>query len=396
MKKGVIFAFILGAILISNSYAIGLKADKFNHNVNFEPNFRGTYYYGVVTTLDVPVDLIFYVKDKDDDGTITNLSKYFVLSDTLMKNVLPKNEPYFSVSLNLPSKIEEPGTHIVRVGVREKLPGDASIGIATAMESLFFIHVPYEGQYLRYSLDAEDINTKENMPVTISLTNFGTEDMKKVYVDIKLLDGNNITVSAIKSETFSLKIWETKKIELQMSTSALPPGTYVAEGTAYYDDKNKIATDSVKIGQLNFKIINQTETIYADKINEINLDVESEWADSVKGVYADITIANRESVRTLTESFSGFEIKKLKSFFDAKGLQPGTYDMNMNLKFEGKTTSKNAKINVIKENLLRMPNIEFTLTNMLLMAIVIIILIINITLFIILIKKKKESDEKRE
>ena len=110
MKKGVFVIILFFLIIVVNSEArgIGMRSGNLIVSLDYVPNFQQTYYYSVVLYNDEPMDIGMYVDNDNNDGTSTDLSKYFIIEPIIFKGVLPKQEPFFSVTVRLPSEIKEP------------------------------------------------------------------------------------------------------------------------------------------------------------------------------------------------------------------------------------------------------------------------------------------------
>ena len=396
MKKELLVISLVFLLFAVNceSRGIGVRSGSMIVSINFVPNFEQTYYYSVVPFSDEPMDITMYIENDGDDGTTTSLSQYFIVDPPLFKNVLPKTEPFFKVTVRLPKEIKEPGNHKIHVGVAEAMPETGGISVRAAVEAIFYINVPFDGQYLRYSFNAKNVNQGNPIPIEIAYTNRGTEPINNIYSSIDLLDSSKKIIANVKIDSFVLGSQEEKKQKAEISTMKLSPGEYNVNLTVYHDGKQDYSSQDVKIGELTFKILNQTSTLFSGKMDEIWIDAESQWAEPVKGVYAEIKIGENPAIRTLSEDFNGFQKMRLKGFFDATNMNPGDYDMAIKLYFEDKIVSKTTTISLIKENKFEMPSLSPT--NMIFLIVIIMIIIINITLFFILMKKKDEKEKERE
>ena len=395
MKKSIIiFVFLILVLSISSeARGIGMRSSSLIVSIDFVPNFEKTYYYSVIPYNEGPMDIGMYVENDNGDGTNSDISKYFIVEPSVFKGVLPNKEPFFSITARLPSEIKEPGTHKLHVGAAEVLPETGGVGVRAAVEAIFYIHVPYDGQYLKYSMETESVNQGTPIPVTLTLANLGKEQIKELYADIILLDSQKNNIDKIRTETIPLESQKNKILSFEIRSIGLLPGEYTVNATVYYDGRNVSKSQKVKVGELKLTILNQTHEITAGKINEINIDIESEWAEDVKNVYAQIQIGNQPAAKTLSENLFGFQRIKLKGFFDATGMEPGVYDMTSKVYYEGKMTSKTSDITVIKGAADSFAKGNISFMNILLIVITLIVVIINIVLFEILLEKKSKNDK---
>lgn len=400
MKKSIFLILVLCTFLIFlplnvEASSMGLRSNDLRVTMNFEPNFEKTYYYSVLSFGDEIRDIETYAKDDNTDGTISNISQYFIFDKQILKNVGPKNEPYFAVTVKLPNKINEPGTHIVHVGAVEHIENNGGFGVRTGIEALFYIYVAFDGQYLRYSFSAESVNQGKPIPIHLGFTNLGNQPINALNANVNLIDFNKQTAASIKTETIELGKQESKTIEKEISTITLLPGQYLANATINYDGNVESSSFPVKIGELNVKIINQTYEMLTGLMNKFFVEVESQWANKIKGVYAEIKIGNSEIIKTVSEDIEGFQAKKLETFFDATNIAPGDYDATITLHFEDRTITKKVKIKIVRENVLELVKANMTLANILFLIILAIIIIINLILFFIVLRKKDEHEKQR-
>jgi hypothetical protein len=394
MRKALLIAAII-LFLLPNVFAIGLRSNSLHVNIDFKLGFEDTYYYSPVYRGSDPIDLEVYVENDKEDGTVTDMKPYFKLSDNIIKNIYAGYEPYFSVTVRFPTKIEEPGTHKVHVGVRELLPESGGIGVRTAIEALFFIEVPFEGKYLRYILSAESVNQGTPLRPSLYLENRGTEAIQMLFADIQLVDNDNITLNKKRTSVISLGSQEKKTLKVEIPTTNVQPGEYTIRADIYQDDNNSSTETKVKIGELDFEIINQTTYMVTGKLNEMFIETENKWANPVENVFAEISIGNYAAIKTTSENFNGFETKKLRAYFDASGIIPGVYPMTSTVHFEGKTKSKTTQIEIVRESFLKNAFANVSLAGTLMLIILLIVIIINISLFFILAKKKNDHENNR-
>jgi hypothetical protein len=139
---------------------------------------------------------------------------------------------------------------------------------------------------------------------------------------------------------------------------------------------------------LNIKIINYTRTFFKDKINKFNIEIKSLWNSKIDDIFAEVEVLSNakevSSFRTVSVSLEPWEKKTISTFWDMQGLDEGTYDVEINLFYQGQTTELKDAIEIVtkKEELAGF----LTVTNLLIAA-VLLLIIINI---IILVRKSKK------
>ncbi|MBN2421058.1 hypothetical protein JXB27_02150 [Candidatus Woesearchaeota archaeon] len=384
---------ILGVFLISffTTYAIGLSSTSLNNEVFFEPNIEATYYYSILLYNVEPLDVQVYVVDDSSDGTHQNVSRYFTAEPEFFKNVDKSIRPSFKVVMNLPRELNEPGTHRVKIGVVEMPKETGGLNVRTAIESLISIQVPYTGKFLRYSFDIKSVNRGEQIPVALSVHNLGIEKIDELYAEIRAFDYNKNEVLFAKTEKISLESHQDNVLKLNMSSTGLMPGNYVAEAKIFYDGKEATTAQNFKIGKLEINVLNQTTIFVPGKVNKFFIEIESEWAEKIRGVFAEVTIANEETAKTISKDILGFERTNLEGFYNVPELRPGKYKMLVVLHYAGEKKIKEVDITI--ENESRLPKLNVSPLQAAFLVVILIILIINLILFTILMRKKNEHEK---
>ncbi|HME86922.1 MAG TPA: hypothetical protein VKE88_00755 [Candidatus Nanoarchaeia archaeon] len=395
MKKRLIFLFFILFLCITQVQAIGLRGSTLKEEIIFKPNVENTFYFSIVPFYQHPIDVRIFVEDDKKDGTETELAQYFELSRTYIQNLKLNQEPFFTVHMKLPEMITEPGTHTVRVGIQEVMPNSGGISVTTGVYALFFIQVPFNGKYLKYSVVADGVNAGDPIHAKVHLENLGNEKITSVQAKLELMTLQNTSLHSVQTEVVSLGSREYKAVETDIATHDVMPGTYKLRTTVTYDGIQEYSEQEIKIGELQFIVINETKEIVRGKLNELEIVAESQWADRIDNVYADVEIEGQKPIKTYSNTFEGFERKSLKGFFDASEIKTGLYDTVIRLHYQGKTTDKEVKILVREQPLFELAKGSLSSANVLFFLIIAILLTINILLFIIVIKKKEEHENQK-
>jgi hypothetical protein len=373
---------ILSSIfLIKEANAVGLYFPNDNE-MDFSPGAEKIFnFMATQSKRDVKIEVSGY------------LSEYAELSKTFIK--AGSNERAFQVRIKLPDEIENPGHHKIWVSAEEIIspdPGGDMIGTSSNTRVYLLIHVLNPGKYVEMDFIAPDANINETINFNIKVKNFGKQNINSMHADIEIYDPNNQKIKTIKTDKKSLKSNEQKSLNAEFDTTGHLGGKYRATAILNYDENIKNQTKPFKIGDLNIEIINYTEEFEKDKINKIDIVIESDWGNRIDGVYGEIKV-REQTIKTPNIEIEPWEREKLTTYLDTIGWEDGKYDANIDIYYEGKKTSEKASFVIFskKEPLVEMPaNISFGIITSLLLVIILLI-IINLKV----ISSKKEKKKKK-
>lgn len=380
MKKnciviGLLFVLLL-MIHIGAVNAIGISPSSIK--IEFQPNYEETFTFRTGRAENIGV----YIEG--------DLSEYV----TVEKDNIAKDGT-FVIKVKLPAEIETPGKNRVLVGLIEKGKGGGTVSGIASIRTPIDIKVPYPGIYAEIGFNVQDLNINETANFFVIINNLGKRDINDAKAVIDIFDSNEMLVEKLFTQKKDIKTNTEENLQALFDPSKHTAGNYKAIAHVTYADKSKDLEANFKIGSLNVKIINYTKTFLKDKIAKFDLEIESRWNSRINNVFAEVNIFNNtkeiSSFKTVSISLEPWETKMISTFWDNKGLGEGTYDMEITLFYEGKTTQLGDVIEIIapKEGIAIFKN-YLTMTNLLIAA-VLLLIIINI---IILIKKPKASGKK--
>lgn len=159
------------------------------------------------------------------------------LQDEVME-LKPHETRKSGYSFTMPSNLES-GTRTSSVTVQE-MPDESAQGIlaTTAVMTRMQVKVPYDGKEIEADIGMRPQGNK--MDFVISVTNRGTEAIKDLNAEIKILDDE------IKTE--NKELIPEKRTDLNAQWTAPTYGTYKAEITINYDEKSRQATREFNAG----------------------------------------------------------------------------------------------------------------------------------------------------
>jgi hypothetical protein len=298
----------------------------------------------------------------------------------------------FSVKIKLPQEIETPGKHILLIGAREKIYSEeGTIGTSVIVRAPIIIQVPYPGKYAEISFLANNANVGEPVKFEVDVASMGKEPISattkiEIYSETKKIETLDLGTKIIENQ-------KSDKFIKILNTSEYNPGNYNATAIVDYEAAAAKTSRVFRIGQLFVNMTNYTEEIIKGGIKPFEISIESLWNNPIENVYGDIhVLKNGTSITNfLTPSVGllGWEKKVLNGYVDTDILEPGKYDLDINIIYEGKETLNKGKLTIkMKQEY----QAYYIFGGILLILIVLIILI---ALYLKFMKKNGKSKKRK-
>lgn len=340
--------------------------------IDFVPNFEGEFTFTFL--LDEGIEAEVYVEG--------DLAQYVSLD----KQKIVGSKPV-TASLKLPEKIETPGAHRIFIGARQSSNSQGGLGIIGDVRGIVKVLVPYPGQYAEVSFEGTNANQGWPIDFLVTVNNLGKENLNvKVAINIEESEGK-----FIESLNLGEKFIETTQPAVftsQLNTSNYKPGNYKATAVVSYGEKETEKEIIVRIGELYLGISNYTRAFEQDKINKIEIEVESFWNDPISNIFANVTILDYNlGFLTPSADISPWSKKILTGFFDTSEIKEKNFKANVTIHYQEKTTSEIIELE-LKDQML----FSRAVTYALIAAILALILIFAITVIVLL---KRQGQKKK-
>lgn len=364
-KKRVIFTFIF--IIIFSEYvnaALGISPAIVE--INFVPREEHEIIYSAIS--DNPEkELDIYVSG--------DLAEYAKLSTD--KLIGPGN---FKVKLKLPDKIEKPGMHLIGVGIKEKPSETEFIGTAINIAGIIKIFVPYPWRYVEATMEINNGNIDDEIPLEIRVKNMGKENLS-VNIETNFFTEDGKFVDKMDFNSVVIESAQNRYFRKFLNTTGWRAGNYFGESIIDYGGILKI-NDSFKIGSLFVDVINFTDKLPQGGIQKFFINIESKWNTNIENVYADVDIINSTktvSFRTPLIELAPWERAILTGYVDTTGMN-GEYNTDIVLNFMGEKNSAKGRLIIFKDG------VNYTLIIWGALGILILIIVI-----LIIIAKRKRA-----
>ncbi|MFH1823481.1 MAG: hypothetical protein ABH817_02080 [archaeon] len=383
MKK--IFLFIFFIIILSGTCQAVLISYTHQERYFFTPGAEFTFKFDVLSNTDQIMDHTIYLGG--------GLKNYSTVSTYLLPNMSPGESRPITATLKLPNSLP-PGFNLLFVCIEEKFArsgadGGGNIGTRAAVCGDITIISLYDYPFLEFEFDAPNValNTENNFILEIqSLTK--QEMLISGQVDIYHVGEKVATVS---SESVNLPSAEKLDMKILWNNTGHQIGKYLAVATVYYPGGSLVKNSSFRIGDLSMSIINFTEEVEKRDLEKIWVLAKNNWNDVITSVYASFNVSKDSQevqfIATPVLDFGAWDEKYLETYLDTKLIAPGEYDLEVKLRYSGKTEISTGKLNIVKK-------FRFSFNTILLILILLILLLIIV--FIIWWLMRKRKDEKKD
>jgi hypothetical protein len=325
------------SLVASSVFAVGLSNG--DTAINFKPNLEVVIPFLVVNV---------------KDGTTVRLSALGELKDYVTLSEMDSSG-HFNATVNLPDKIETPGTHTILIRA-EEIPNttQGTVSAVTAAQVPILIKVPYPGSYMEMRFDVSDAKVGEPVDFLVSVTNLGEKDAIAKGI-IEIYNPDNEKIATVNTEEKTIETTKIEKLYASWEANGIKEGEYRAVATVTYEGTSIKAEKTFKIGMLAISIIDCTKEFQKDSISPINIEIESGWNDKILDVYAEITITDSNKIRvaslkTPNTDINPWERKTISTYWNASGINTDTYDANITLRYAGKITEEIFKMRIEEKN----------------------------------------------
>ncbi len=324
---------VLMVFFSSNVYA-SLGVTPAIYEIDFKPGLKQVFNFNFITEADKKLEI--YVEG--------DLSKYAKLSTDYLEgggNV--------KVLLQFPKEVEKPGLHKIIVGAKQLIEEGEGVGAAINIRAIIKVRVPYPGKYLDLDFSASSANAGDPIDFKLKIYSRGKESVAaNSYIEI--YDSDNKKADTLYLGTNLIEPAKSIEISEKWDTKGFAPGKYRATAIAEYDGNEAKKEEVFRIGELYVDIINYTEEFERDKINKMEIYLESFWNDPIKDVFANVSIPEYGiSFLTPSTNLKGFGRAVLTGHFDTTPIKERKFKAKITLNYEGGKTEKTVNLRFKRE-----------------------------------------------
>jgi hypothetical protein len=375
----------IGVAPSEKSYVFDSKEISYNLRIMNDEKFQGT----------------FHVEATGE------LSKYVTFSKTNINFDAQKADEVINVKLSIPKDADvPPGEYIIRIAVTADQSSSSGVTAFVGVISKLQVTVPGDISFIKIQTYVPNfINGQENS-FSVEVINKGIKPATNCFAVIDILTPENAKIMSLVAPRKDVAGTRTEIIVLPW-TPNVNNGQYVAKASVVCDDTTSEERKSFMIGSPAVSIVNfVSEDFVLGGINRFDLILQSEWADVIKDVYANVELmkdgTSKGRAKTESGNIGPLEKLSLPVFIDTKGLEPGKYSMYIMLNYLGKEVGEVYAVDVT-QNEFKVDRLSGMVTGVgaqsdsepgtytLLIFVIIVVVILNIVLVMKLMRRKEEK-----
>ena len=364
---------------------------------------------------------VFYITNKEsyvstydiftanEEGA--SLGEYFTIIPNRIESVKPGETRSFTVRLDLPDYIDNPGKNLMLVKARIDASADnAMLRAFPSVAILYVINVLRPEKYVQTGIIFPNMNEDEKTDVGFSIYNLGQPSISSTKGNITVIskETQQVVATLFVPEQRNIVSWEQRSLITEFDSYGLQAGKYQAFGTIYWDENVSNMDINFSIGKMTVNILNFTKLFEYNSISKFDIEIESGWNTEIKNIYAEVfiydTAGNQvQKFKSVNTNLEPWETKTLDAYFDTTGLEIGEYKARVVLEYGEVTIAED--IVKIDENIgaelfdeipgqFKLSNLTAKLTTMNLLYFLIgIFVLLNIFLLTGVVRKKSEPKE---
>ena len=307
------------------------------------------------------------------------------------------------IQLKFPDYLE-PGDHTLYLVASETSgPEGATVGGLASVRAGIRVFALYPAKHpLLQDVVVKDLNLNEKTEVGISVINYGEDVIDDAYGKMNIYDENNTLIATLKTDSSSLSSYQSLIMTATLDGAVynLTPGIYRVNGSLIYDGVEYPTTleNTFRVGTMNVSVIDSTKEVFVNSTNKYKIVIESDWAGTIENVYAKITMPNGQVLKTpnvdLTSPGNGRKgAAELETYWETEGLNPGTYDAEITVYYNGQTVTQNVKVDVIEGVAPKIDKPKETNSAVLIGIIVAVVIVLFTGLYFLVFRKKGNDHE---
>jgi hypothetical protein len=316
-------------------------------------------------------------------------------------------------TFKLPNTLNGSGIHEARIVAMEIPSGEESgtlVSATVAVATQLYVQVPYPGKYLESRIDIQESEVNETTKFFIGLSNFGSQKIGKVYIQLEVLDDNGRIISELISDT--KEIANNKRKDFVISWKAnVEAGKYIARAKIIYDDNIASIEKKFSVGSARIDILNVlVQDFRLGGIAKFILTAQSRWASPINDVYANLLLYSEGGTaladsRSANVNFPPLSKEILLAYWDTVGVEQGDYNGKIILSYLNNTDDRSIMARV-RTDRLEVEVVGLTAnvvgvgasnkSNFLLILLIVVLLLVNLAWFLYFKRKvhKKQKVKK--
>jgi len=255
------------------------------------------------------------------------------------------NHDSFDLVIQFPQVYITPGIYWFGLTVRELPVAEEGMSSLVSVSRKFKVEVYSDEKAVDVSLSAQDVNQGTIVPLTMTVTSRGYKDINQIWGEISILDQTGKQIGWVKTPTKPLPALAAETITAEFNTSTIPAAEYRAFGILHYDDKDKKANTTFRVGNVDLILLNYTSVVEPG-FNTFTMQIMNNWGNELNDVFGKVFVHDAELLHTPSIDLEPWQKGILQGIIKIE-LEPGVYNGSINLFFEGEQKEVPIQLSVL-------------------------------------------------
>jgi len=402
MKERLFRFLLIGILLLSViATASGLGITPGRKIIDLSPGQEKELSFKIINSEDRALNLRVIV-----NGDLNNSFSF----DQKEISINPKEEKDINYKINMPSELT-PGNHIQEIMVVEVPDSGAgkAIGAIVGVITQVYLMVPYPGKYAEVELKIESAEAEQEVSFFMPITNLGQEDIKEASAGIEVYNSKGEKIAVVSTDNSYIKTGEKKEIVGNWKAD-VTPGVYTAKATVNYDGETINLEKEFNIGEKVLELVDvNVKSFSLGGIAKFEMSVQNKWGEELKNVYSETSVYDGDKLlidfKSPTYDIPALSNNTFFSYWDTEGLEKGTYNASVYLRYGEKFSKKNVQFKVSSDKIETI-GLGYVIYGgntssgdskvKLLVIIIIVLVILNLLWFVIFRRKMGERNKVRD
>lgn len=378
----IIVWLIIILFCLNSALALGIRPVK--TEIDLQPTYQGSF--KVVNNDHKDMKVKIYVQG--------DLKDYIELSQTELELSSSEELKEIKFKLELPEKQLIPGIAEGLIIVEEELysrdKGGSFVTANLKIAHKVRVNVPTPENFITVDIDIDEF--EKGVDLITNVKNLGTADLERVKPIVEVFSGEE-KISSYEHPAKRLDSKEEFSFKNYVEKEKLGKGEFKVLSAVSYAEYTLEIIESFMIGEPIIKIINYDKYFVENEINELAIELKSEWNTLIDNIHAQVLVFKngKEVFSTKTTSFdlAPYEEKKITAHFDTRNLELGDYDINLVLNYRNYSIVEKYEAHILSERAYNRRQSPDSLMYILIAVVIVAIAIIALLSYTLLNKKRK-------
>ncbi|MFP4118547.1 MAG: hypothetical protein ACLFTH_00670 [Candidatus Woesearchaeota archaeon] len=274
------------------------------------------------------------------------LSDFITFSDDVVEYSGSKATIDINITFPPYDQIDIFGEQKSYIRIRELPEGNSGLSATTAVNPTVKVYIPNPGLYAEIEeLSVPTINEGEDTYYSFKIKNRGTDNFSGQEAVLKVTDMSGQTVDTFTITDVAASPDGFFEAEGEIPSSSYEPGKYTAEVVFDLDPDRSpfVSSTSFFVGTTDVVLVNYTDTVTADSINKVDLELQSLWGSPLEGIRASVDGLDGGEQSLPVIDFEPFENKVVTAFVDVPSTNKTSFNSSLVLEFPEDIASEPSK-----------------------------------------------------